>query len=90
MKVALCVWAILLISLATLSFAESVSIKEYVDKQMAQRDRALDLAYDAMNIRLNGMNEFREQLRMQAATFVPRTEVSAMDKKVTDIDLGST
>lgn len=38
---------------------------------------AIDKADESMNMRLLGMNEFRDQLRDQAATFVSRKEVES-------------
>ena len=40
--------------------------------EIKSMQKALDLARKELDRRLEGMNEFREQLRMQASTFVTR------------------
>ena len=64
---------------------ELISLKEYFDtkfaeleKQLALRDRltekALVKADETLNLRLEGMNEFRAELTKQAQTFVKENE----------------
>jgi hypothetical protein len=49
---------------------------------------AVDLARTQLEKRLEGMNEFRNQLNAQAATFVSRAEIKLiMDKYETRVDL---
>jgi hypothetical protein len=64
--------------------AEMVTLRDYIDTRFSELDkrfegidRAVDLAQAGVNQRLEGMNEFREQLRSQAATFVTSTEIEA-------------
>lgn len=45
--------------------------------QHGAEDRAVDLAQKAMDKRLDGMNEFRDQLRDQASTFVRRDQLDS-------------
>lgn len=54
--------------------------KNALDTHAAQHmmeDKAVDLAQQAMDKRLDGMNEFRDQLRDQASTFVRRDQLEA-------------
>ena len=65
---------------------DSVTLKEYFESKFKAVDKALKLASSNMERRLEGMNEFREDLRNQAATFVSRTECEA-HRKLIDADL---
>lgn len=47
-------------------------------------DKATRLAAEQMEKRLEGMNEFREQLRYQATTFLSRTEFITLHDRVMD------
>ena len=50
------------------------TLKEHMDKQFELRDREVRTALASSDKRLDGMNEFRDTLTDQAATFTPRTE----------------
>ena len=54
-----------------------VSLLQYVEFRFAESQKAIDKAENTMNLRLLGMNEFRQQMKDQAATFLPRTESDA-------------
>jgi hypothetical protein len=54
--------------------------------RLAELDRATRLATDTMERRLEGMNEFRAQLKDQAGTFVSRAELEAF-KAIVDADM---
>jgi len=63
---------------------EAITLREYIDtridaleKRFTDINRATDLAAKAIEQRLEGMNEFREQLRSQAGTFVTQIEIDA-------------
>ena len=65
---------------------EYISFKEYVDIRLAALDKATEVAYQSMQSRLAGMNEFRETLREQASKFVTRTELEIqLDRIESDI-----
>lgn len=49
--------------------------QETREKLFKGSDRALDLARDSMEKRLEGMNEFRDTLRDQASRFITRNEL---------------
>ena len=51
-----------------------VTLKEYVEKQIAALESATDKAEIQLNRRLEGMNEIRESLRDQASKFLMRSE----------------
>jgi CBS-domain-containing membrane protein len=67
---------------------DEVTLKEYmlaqiglhakqIDSVLAAQDKAVMVARDDMNRRLEGMNEFRRQLDTQAKTFVTHADVDA-------------
>lgn len=59
-----------------------------LDLRLEGMQEAVSLAKDEMERILEGMNEFRAQLSMQAGTFIPRNEVQLMiDKMQTHFDL---
>lgn len=51
-----------------------VTLRHYVEQRFEQHQRALDLATQAMEKRLDGMNEFRQSLRDQSVLFLTRAE----------------
>ena len=56
---------------------ENDKIREKVvrlEERLRASDKALEIARESMTERLKGMNEFRNQLKDQAATFISRTE----------------
>jgi hypothetical protein len=72
-----------------------VSLKDYFDGKLEDFEEktelqfkmsqlAVDKALIQNDIRLAGMNEFRDSLRDQAATFVTRQELNLMIKSITD------
>jgi hypothetical protein len=67
---------------------EHVTLREYFERLLAEHDKAtalqfrnasiaLEKAEKALTDRLAGMNEFRDQLREQAAQFATTKEVNA-------------
>ena len=56
-----------------------------LEERLKASEKALELANNNMCERLEGMNEFRELLRNQAATFVTRVE---LDAKLDGIEKG--
>jgi len=71
----------------------SVSLREYFDtkfadleKQLALRDtlteKALAKAEESLNVRLEGMNEFRAELTKQTQTFVNQAEFRLHIEKI--------
>ena len=69
-----------------MSPSEFVTLKEYFDYKFETVVRATDIAYESMEKRLDGMNEFRDTLRDQAAKFVTRTELESTKERI-DSDL---
>jgi CHASE3 domain sensor protein len=55
-----------------------VPLKEYVDARFDAVCRAVDKAESTLSARLATMNEFREQLKDQAGTFISRRETEAL------------
>ena len=66
----------------TLRSAESVSLREYIDTCLEARDKATDKAYQSMERRLDGMNEFRDALRDQGLTLVTKAEYRTWQEKI--------
>ncbi len=60
----------------------SVSLREHVEARLDAMREAIDLARVGVDQRLEGMNQFREQLREQATHFVGRSEFEASMKTV--------
>lgn len=57
-----------------------------VDQRFSLNDRALNVALDALEKRLNGMNEIRESMRDQAATFVNRESFAALEVRLRNLE----
>ena len=55
-----------------------VLIEKNIQKQFEMTDRQVENAKVDLERRLESMNEFRNQLREQAATFAPKREVELM------------
>lgn len=54
---------------------DGVSLREYIESRLDAIEKATTLAYDSMNKRLEGMNEFRDALKDQTGKFATRDEV---------------
>jgi hypothetical protein len=58
----------------------------WISVQFISQEKAIKVASDEMNRRLEGMNEFREQLNRQAGTFVEKNlyeaEYAALRKEI--------
>jgi len=50
---------------------------ELINEKFTARDLALTVALATLNKRLDGMNEFRDALKDQGNTFMPRVEYSS-------------
>jgi len=64
----------------------TVSLRTYFDIRFDSLDKANSVAYEAMERRLEGMNEFRDTLRDQAARFVTRSELDIIKDRI-DADI---
>ena len=53
-------------------------LKELMTEHFASRDKAVEVAVSTMKSRLDTMNEFREQLRDQAARFIDRVSYESL------------
>ena len=72
----------------SINHSNYVTLREYIDSRLNATDKALELARESMDRRLDTMNEFRASLKDQASTFVPCTEYNAW-KKAIDEDIRS-
>jgi hypothetical protein len=63
---------------------DGVSLRDYVDSRLSAMDRAVVLAREQMERRLDGMNEFRDTLRDQASKFITRAECDLAKDKIED------
>lgn len=61
---------------------EEVSLREYFEKELELRDRAVELASKAMDYRLERMNELREQINNERGHFVSETMYSERHKEL--------
>ena len=63
---------------------DSVPLKEHIESRLGALEKATSLAANNMERRLESMNEFRQQLREQAATFVSKTEYDSKHQLLID------
>lgn len=61
-----------------------VSLKEFIIDKFETMEKAVITAKDALDLRLEGMNEFRKQMAEQAANFMPRSEYLIQHKSIGD------
>lgn len=59
------------------SYQDGISLKEYCDTRFEQNDKEVKLAADALNIRVEHLNEFRKTLQDQSNSFLSRNEYDA-------------
>jgi hypothetical protein len=59
-------------------------LRREIDQRLTAIGQQTELTRSAMEHRLNGMNEFRDQLRDQAATLMPRTEYTSLHRILED------
>jgi len=52
-----------------------VTLKEYIESRISAIEKAIQIANEGMQVRLAGMNEFRDTLKDQASRFITRDEV---------------
>jgi hypothetical protein len=69
----------------TFSEEDGVSLKEYMLAQCKAHTEATKLAREALEKRLDGMNEIREQLKAQNQTFVTRNEHEFLAREIQDL-----
>ena len=50
----------------------NVSLREHIESRLSSLEKATEVAKREMDRRLDGMNEFREQLRKQEGTFITK------------------
>ena len=74
----------------------TVSLREYIETKFAELEKRLDVTFKLQNeavstasskleLRLESMNNFREQLSDQSKTFVTKTEHDFLLKRIDDI-----
>ena len=68
-----------------------VSLREYLESRIVAVEKAIDVASEAMLLRLESMNEFRSTLKDQAGHFVTRdeleTKLSFISEQLKDLQL---
>ena len=62
--------------------SDGVDLKEYFECRLKDMEKATDLAYQNLQFRLASMNEFREQMKDQASTFITRAEHNVLMQKL--------
>ena len=53
---------------------ENISLKEFITDKFQTLEKNMDLSRISMDKRLDGMNEFRQQLKDQNGTFITKTD----------------
>ena len=71
---------------ARLESALGVSLKEYVDTRLDDVERARNIAHSALELRLEGMNQFRAALTDQAKTFINRDEHDTLCERIAELE----
>ena len=66
-------------------YSETIERLTRVEAQIESFDKALNLAREQLEKRLEGMNEFRQSLKDQNSTFVTKTEHSFICQDVRDL-----
>lgn len=61
-----------------------IALKVAFDAHAIYTEKALTKAEQMMNVRLDGMNEFREQIKDQTSTFVTTSVYSATNRAFSD------
>lgn len=61
-----------------------IPLRDYFEARLAALEHHIKVAAAAMEKRLDAMNEIREQLRDQAATFMPRSEYNIHHEKLVE------
>jgi len=64
------------------TYGDGVTLRDLVMSKFEGNDKATQLAYDSMNKRLEGMNEFRDQLKDQASRFITRDEFGIITNRL--------
>jgi hypothetical protein len=64
------------------SFKDGISLREYFDVRLKDIEKATELASQNLSVRLESMNEFRNQMKDQTTTFVTRNEIDAKFKSI--------
>jgi len=64
-----------------------VTMRDYVDERFAAMEKSTALMREVMEHRLLGMNEFREQLQMQAQSFITRIEYEQIREQIRSLEM---
>jgi hypothetical protein len=70
---------------------ERISFKEYLESRLRDSERAVELAWNQLEKRLEAMNAFRNQLKDQAGTFLTKESYdlkhALIQKQVDDLNV---
>jgi hypothetical protein len=61
---------------------DDIPLKEYFDMRFDMLAKQIDATANGLEKRLEGMNEFREQLNQQTRSFISRMELEAVSDRV--------
>jgi hypothetical protein len=61
---------------------QSVSLKEHIESRLSALEKAISEAKHDLEKRLEGMNEFRAQLKDQAYSFITRNEYALCIERI--------
>jgi hypothetical protein len=60
-----------------------ISLREYVDLRFAANEKAIQLATDALNHRLEGMNEFRDEMSKDKIAYMTKESFEVKHNEIT-------
>lgn len=61
---------------------DGVTLRDYMESRLAAIEKATTIAYDAMNKRLEGMNEFRQSMQDMRGETVTRKEYDQLRERL--------
>ena len=64
---------------------DGVTLKEFFLSKLESQDKALTLAKEGMDRRLDGMNHIQEQIREMKSTYVSRIEHDTLVKEIREL-----
>ncbi len=65
---------------------QSVSLKEFVERIFAEREKALDITANALHEKLQEMNQFRLQLEQERALYVKNKDLEPLFDRIRKLE----
>ena len=70
-----------------MTIGEVVSLKEYFESRLAEQEKAREIAFQALDRRLESMNEFRKTISDQTNCQTTRREHETLQERVKQLEL---